>query len=102
MSQDLLSRKPGKRNWARGATPASQGKPGHPAVPVVSGPLPAPIKKIALGAMALGTLAGVAFITSPWWKPMPRQPDLRHDPMRQRMSRSPGATPSSRVVWSRR
>ena len=95
MSHDLLFKKPGHRNWARGNPSLATGTG-------IAGPLPTPVKKIARGTIVLGTLAGLAFITSPWWKPMPRQPDLRHDPMRQRMSRSPGAAPSSRVVWSRR
>ena len=97
MSQDLLSTKPGKRNWARGAAPASPGKPAQPTVPVVAGPLPAPARKIAKGAMILGTVAGLAFITSPWWKPLPQRPD----PMRRRIYGLP-ASPSDRINWSRR
>ena len=102
MSRDLFSKKPGRRNWARGAALSSQGKPGRPTGPVIAGSLPAPIRKIALGTMALGTLAGLAFITSPWWRPLPKQTNLRRDPMRRRMFLSPGAAPSSRVMWSRR
>ena len=102
MSQDLFSKKPGRRNWARGAAPASQGKPSQPSGPVIAGTVPPTVKKIALGTMALGTLAGLAFITSPWWRPLPRQADLRRDPMKRRMFLSPGTAPSSRVMWSRR
>jgi hypothetical protein len=89
MSHDLLSKKLGRRNWARGNPP-------RPTDPIIAGPLPAPIKKIAKGAMILGTLAGLAFITSPWWKPLPK-----NDPMRKRMFLRTGTT-ANRVTWSRR
>jgi hypothetical protein len=94
MSHDLLSKKPGLRNWARGNPP-------EPTGPVIAGSLSTPTKKIALGAMALGTLAGLAFMTSPWWKPLPRRPDLRRDPVRGRLFRAPG-TPAEQIDWSRR
>ena len=90
MSHDLFSTKLGLRNWAREAGSSSSSLSGI-----------APAKKIALGAMALGTLAGLAFITSPWWKPLPRRPVLRDNPMRRRIYLSPG-TPANRIMWSRR
>jgi len=90
MSQDLFCRKPGKRNWARG-------NPSLAAGTRIAGPLPASVKRIAKGTMILGTLAGLALITSPWWKPMPQKPD----PMRRRIYGLP-ASPSGRISWSRR
>jgi hypothetical protein len=90
MSYDLLSKKLGRRNWAREAGSSSSS---------LSGITPA--KKIALGAMALGTLAGLAFITIPWWKPLPRKRNLRLDPVRGRLFRGPG-TPADQIDWSRR
>ena len=99
MSQDLFSRFPGSRNWARGIV--SREKQAGPADATIHGSLSAPTKKIALGAMALGTLAGLIFMTSPWWKPLPRRPDLRRDPVRGRLFRAPG-TPADQIDWSRR
>jgi hypothetical protein len=90
MSRDLFSKKPGRRNWARGAA-------SRPTTPIIAGSLPAPVKKIAKGVMVLGTLAGLAFITSPWWKSLPQKPD----PMRRRIYIRP-ASPSVRIDWSRR
>ena len=101
MSQDLFSKKPGRRNWARDTAPVSQKKSSQPGVPVIAGSVPPAVKKIALGTMALGTMAGLAFITSPWWRPLPRQPDLHRNPMRKRIYLSPGTT-ANRVMWSRR
>jgi len=93
MSRDLLSKKMGRRNWARGNPPG-------PAGPLIAG-TPAPLRKVALGAMALGTLAGLAFMTSPWWRPLPRRPNLRLDPVRGRSFRAPGM-PANQIDWSRR
>jgi hypothetical protein len=90
MSQDLFSRKPGKRNWARG-------NPGLATGTGIAGPLPTSVKRIARGTMILGTLAGLAFITSPWWRQLPQKPD----PMRRRIYIRP-ASPSVRIDWSRR
>lgn len=100
MSRDLFSKKPGRRNWARGSVPASHASPHGTADASLVGSVPPAAKKIALGAMALGTLAGLAFITSPWWRPLPRQPDLHRNPMRKRIYLSPGTT-ANRVMWSR-
>ena len=100
MSQDLFSKKPERRNWARDTAPASQKKSSQPGVPVIAGSVPPAVKKIALGTMALGTMAGLAFITSPWWRPLPIEPGLRRDPARGRMSHPPGT--ASRITWSRR
>ena len=100
MSRDLFSKKPGRRNWARDAAHAPQASPAGTAIAIVGSVSPA-VKKIALGTMALGTLAGLTFITSPWWRPLPRQPDLHRNPMRKRIYLSPGTT-ANRVMWSRR
>ena len=94
MSRDLLSEKMGRRNWARGNPSGSIG-------PIITGSVSPAIRKIALGTMALGTLAGLAFMTSPWWKPLPRSPDLRLDPVRGRSFRAPGM-PANQIDWSRR
>ena len=91
MSYDLLSKKPGRRNWARDNLPD----------PVIAGSLSAPIKRVARGAMVLGTLTGLAFITSPWWRPLPGRTNPRRDPMRRRVHLSPG-TPANNIMWSRR
>ena len=91
MSYDLLSKKPGRRNWARDNLPG----------PVIAGSLSAPVKKIARGAMVLGTLAGLAFITSPWWKPLHGRSNLHRDPMKRRVYLSP-RTPANNIMWSRR
>lgn len=91
MSYDLISKKPGSRDWARGNPPGA----------VIAGSLPAPARKIAKGAMVLGTLAGLAFITSPWWKPLSGKPAPRRNPMSRRVHLSPG-TPANNIMWSRR
>ena len=83
----------GLRSWARGSGDC------------IGGSTPSPAKKLALGGMALGTLAGLAFITSPWWKSHSSKLNPHHapsrDPMRRRIILSPGAV-SNRVIWSRR
>jgi len=81
MSHDLIL-KHSLRNWSRHAKPASE----------ISGTA---TKSIALGTMALGTLAGLFFITSPWWRPLPAPPA----PARKRMYLKTG-TPYGRVSWS--
>ena len=96
MSHDLFSKSPGKRNWARGIVFQEK-----PADAIIYGSLPVPAKKIARGAMVLGTLAGLAFITSPWWKPLSGRPALSRDPMRRRVYLSP-RTPANNIMWSRR
>jgi hypothetical protein len=90
MSHDLLFKKSGRRNWARGNPATSAG-------PIPSSVLPASVKKIAWGTMIFGTLAGLAFIVSPHWK-------MRHkkiDPMKKRMYVST-ASPSKRIYWPKR
>ena len=96
MSHDLFSKSPGKRNWARGIVSRET-----PADAIIHGSLPVPAKKIVRGAMVLGTLAGLAFITSPWWKPLSGRPALSRDPMRRRVCLSP-RTPANNIMWSRR
>jgi hypothetical protein len=96
MSHDLLSKSPGRRNWARGIVSRKK-----PADAIVHGSLSVPAKKIAKGAMVLGTLAGLAFITSPWWRPLPGRTALSRDPMRRRVCLSP-RTPANNIMWSRR
>jgi hypothetical protein len=99
VSHDLFSKPPGSRNWARGIV--SRERQAVPADAIVHGSLPAPVKKIARGAMVLGTLAGLAFITSPWWRPLPGRTSLSRDPMRRRVYLSP-RTPANNIMWSRR
>ena len=96
MSQELFSRFPGSRNWARGIVSRET-----PSDAIIHGSLPVPTKKIVRGAMVLGTLAGLAFITSPWWKPLSGRPALSRDPMRRRVYLSP-RTPANNIMWSRR
>ena len=83
MSHDLIF-KNSSRNWSRDPQPASG----------ISGTAG---KTIALGTMALGTLAGLFFITSPWWRPLPAPPA----PAKKRMYLKTG-TPHGRITWSRR
>ena len=89
MAHDLFFKR-SIRNWSRGGkTPTKT-----PAV-AVSGSTS--LKKAALGTMALGTFAGLAFITSPWW----RTPKTIRSPMTRRIYLKTG-TPTGKITWSRR
>lgn len=92
MARDLFLKK-NSRNWSRGGD-----APARSPDTAISGS--AALKKAALGTMALGTLAGLAFITAPWWKPLPEQP-RRITPTQKRM-RLIQIHPSARVTWSKR
>lgn len=66
------------RHWGRGPNPDTSDKPEQ---------------KAALGGMALGTLAGLLFITSPWWLPMKKparvsRPDMGATTRRHLMYRN--------------
>jgi hypothetical protein len=52
MSKDLVLKR-SNQNWARGLPASGSGA--------------STAGKVAMGGMALGTLLGVAFVTSPWW-----------------------------------
>ena len=93
MAHDLFFRR-SSRNWSRGGDAPAK----NPAA-TISGS--AALKRAALGTMALGTFAGLAFITSPWWRPAPKPPVPRHDLMRRRLY-LPAQSPSTRIVWSKR
>ena len=92
MSYDVLSRKMGSRLCTMGAAP--------PPVPSPDpSPTASPSRKFTLGTMAIGTLAGLAIVTSPWWRPAPRRP--YRDPMSRRIYIVPGS-PANDIMWSRR
>jgi hypothetical protein len=63
MSRDVLLGNT-RRSWSRDLPPSDSGSAGQ---------------KVALGGMALGTLAGLLFITSPWWLPL-KKPARVHRP----------------------
>lgn len=72
------------RDWARDTSPE---------IPPSLG------RKLILGGMATGVLAGLAFITRPWWSKTFASPTY-HDPTKRRMFLPP-RTPSDRIMWSR-
>lgn len=87
------------RSWARGESASTGTGAG---------------KKLALGTMVLGTFAGLAFITLPWWSSanlarrvyleppfdrIPKNLGPRKHPMKKRIYIEPT---SNRINWSRR
>lgn len=91
MAHDIFFKR-SSRNWSRGADAPAK-------TPVVAVSGSAALKTAALGTMALGTFAGLAFITSPWWKTTPKPP-IR--PLMTRRIYLKTGTPAGRVNWSRR
>jgi hypothetical protein len=91
MAHDLFL-KQNRRNWSR-----SQATPPQATAPAIAMAGSVPLKKLALGGMALGTAAGLIFITSPWW----RTPKTIRSPMTRRIYLKTGS-PSGRITWSRR
>ena len=90
MSHDIFF-KHSRRNWSRGSNSDL------PTAVAVSGS--DATKKLAIGTMALGTLTGLAFITAPWWKPLPEQP--RRASVPRKRVRLIQIHPSTRITWSR-
>ena len=88
MAHDLFL-KHTKRNWARNSNTIVVGNEAPPTI-TKSG-------KIMLAGMAVATAVGVAFITSPWWLPLPSPARTSHNnlgPHAYHFTRSP----SGRII----